>query len=291
MVVGDWNGKEVAVAKYIDDGSVERKKVMREEFKKEVEMRSRLQHDNLVNLVAFCCPDINHPSEPYLLVMDRMDKSLQELVDEKGKLSLQVRVELMMDVAKAMLYLHIQEVMHRDLKPANVLVKMQVGEEGRGKWQAKISDFGISKQLTGDIKTMVQTAEVGTWMYLAPEMTKNEPAGRKSDVYSCAMSFFQILTSRFPYNNQNEWMQSMFDESMRPKFGDGDGVPAELQTLVEHMWQHDAADRSTFDQVLASLTNIQARLAQQQQIQAGGLAAASASQPAALVRLASIDGD
>jgi len=91
------------------------------------------------------------------------------------------------------------------------------------------------------------------------------------------MMFFQILTGRYPFYVEDEsvWMQSLRDESIRPKFIDSDGVAMELQRLVSGMWRQDSANRPTFKQVLTSLIDFQSHLSQQPPAAASGSALAT----------------
>lgn len=71
------------------------------------------------------------------------------------------KLQIALDVAQALVYLHNFQpaIIHRDLKSRNILLD--------GKWQAKLSDFGISRVISID-ETM--TSNVGTIAWIAPEV-------------------------------------------------------------------------------------------------------------------------
>ncbi|KAG6612934.1 TKL protein kinase [Phytophthora cinnamomi] len=98
---------------------------------------------------------------------------------------------LALDVAEALVYLHSFEspMIHRDLKPNNVLLSE--------KWEAKLTDFGVSRELTED-QTM--TAEIGTISWIAPEVLRGERYSEKADVYSFGVIMTELDTCRRPYS-------------------------------------------------------------------------------------------
>lgn len=97
---------------------------------------------------------------------------------------------LALDIAEALVYLHSFEspIIHRDLKSKNVLLN--------DVWEAKLTDFGISRELTED-ETM--TAEVGTVSWIAPEVLRGEHYSEKADVYSLGVILTELDTCRRPY--------------------------------------------------------------------------------------------
>lgn len=97
---------------------------------------------------------------------------------------------LALDIAEALVYLHSFEspIIHRDLKSKNVLLSET--------WEAKLTDFGISRELT-DEETM--TAEIGTVSWIAPEVLRGEQYSEKADVYSFGVILTELDTCRRPY--------------------------------------------------------------------------------------------
>lgn len=144
-----------------------------DEFQAEIAMLTKVRHRNLVSILGF-----SMEGQERLLVYEFMPQGAlsKHLFHWKSAglnpLSLKRRLNIALDVARGMEYLHNlgqQSFIHRDLKSANILL----GDDFR----AKVSDFGLVK-LAPDGKYSVATRLAGTFGYLAPEY-----AGECSFIY------------------------------------------------------------------------------------------------------------
>jgi serine/threonine protein kinase len=126
---------------------------------------------------------------------------LEENVHESQSgppLPLLLALDIMLQLAEAMNYLHKSEVMHCDLKPINVLINVVENESYIfPSVRVKLTDFGISKLNLNNSR--LATREVGTAKWRAPEVFPFGPRNKytkAADVYSYAMVFFEVLTGR-----------------------------------------------------------------------------------------------
>lgn len=107
------------------------------------------------------------------------------------QLSINQRLDLFLDVCRAVTYAHEHLVIHRDIKPGNILV--DVGGE------VKLLDFGIAKLIEENGAQTATAIRVFTPEYAAPEQVRGERMTTAVDVYSLGVLLYELLTGRLPY--------------------------------------------------------------------------------------------
>jgi serine/threonine protein kinase/class 3 adenylate cyclase len=170
------------------------------------------------------------------------------------KIPLNVRVEIIAQLASALQQAHAAGVTHKDLKPSNVLVT------GPGQTPAdvrvKLTDFGawLDKQMTLD-GTARTTTLIGSPLYLSPEQARGElkltPA---SDIYALGAILYELLTGRPPFVRAS--FSAVLDahrheEPSLPTL-DNPGVPDALQRICLKAMAKRLVDRYTSIQEMAA---------------------------------------
>ncbi|KAA8518459.1 hypothetical protein F0562_015933 [Nyssa sinensis] len=180
------DGTKIAV-KRMEAGVISTKAL--DEFQAEIAVLSKVRHRHLVSLLGYSIE-----GNERLLVYEYMPQGAlsKHLFHWKSlklePLSWKRRLNIALDVARAMEYLHSlahQSFIHRDLKSSNILL----GDDFR----AKVSDFGLVK-LAPDGESSVVTRLAGTFGYLAPEYAVTGKITTKADVFSFGVVLMELLT-------------------------------------------------------------------------------------------------
>ncbi|OVA15841.1 Protein kinase domain [Macleaya cordata] len=230
-----------------------------DDFCREMELLGRLHHRHLVSLRGFCVDK----HERFLMYEYMENGSLKDHLHSSGRtpLSWQTRIQIAIDVANALEYLHFYcdpPLCHRDIKSSNILLDEN--------FVAKVADFGLAHaSKTGAISfEPVNTDIRGTPGYMDPEYVVTQELTEKSDVYSYGVLLLELVTGRRAIqDNRNlvEWSQiHMATESRLPELVDpniGESFDVEqLQTIVTIVrWctQREGRARPSIKQVLRVL--------------------------------------
>lgn len=156
-------------------------------FRREAEAAAQLTHPNIVQIYSVD----SHRGLPYFS-LEYVDGSTLSTLIRESSLSDDQAAKLMMQIARAVHYLHEHEILHRDLKPQNILVT----SDGI----PKVADFGLAKLLSdGDEET--KTGDVlGTPGYMAPEQARGDKSlGPTVDVFGLGAILYAVLTGRGPF--------------------------------------------------------------------------------------------
>jgi len=165
--------------------------VVRRRFERERDILARLSHPNIAQLYDAGVDGSQHP----FLAMEWVDGMSIIEHCRAGRVPLEGRLTLFLQILDAVGYAHGRLVAHRDLKPSNILVT----RDGR----IKLLDFGIAKLLRGDSEdgaTQLTRLNdvVATPGYAAPEQLAGMPITVAVDLYSLGVILHELLTGRRP---------------------------------------------------------------------------------------------
>ncbi|XP_028764306.1 probable LRR receptor-like serine/threonine-protein kinase At3g47570 [Neltuma alba] len=186
-------------------------------FDVECTMLCNLRHRNLIKIIS-SCSDNDFKS----LIMEFMPNgSLNRwLYSYNYCLDILQRLDIMIDVASALEYLHhgsSSPVVHCDVKPSNVLLDNDM--------VAHLSDFGIAK-LLGFGQSEIFTKTLATFGYMAPEYGSKGAVSVKGDVYSFGILLMETLTRKKPTDE-------MFGEGLNLKDWVGESIPHSIISILD----------------------------------------------------------
>lgn len=153
----------------------------------EVEILAHLRHQNLVSLYG-CTSRHSHG---LLLVYEYIPNGTvaDHLHGEKAKpgaLPWPIRLNIAIETASALSYLHASDIVHRDVKTNNILLD--------NNFSVKVADFGLSRLFPTHV-THVSTAPQGTPGYVDPEYHQCYQLTSKSDVFSFGVVLMELISS------------------------------------------------------------------------------------------------
>lgn len=238
-----------------------------------------LRHPNIVQLIGFSVDGYRGRA---MLVMELLDCDLSDIIKERvRKVPLQPpfqtreSIDLIHQIAWGMAYLHKKKIFHGDLKSRNVLVAKHPGDRIR-RYSLKISDFGVSQRVTTPfandedfVNSMSLTGgNIGTTRWMAPEIFRGRKESAKpnsklpdfyspkADVYSFAITCYEILTGETPYRGlkSHKTISDFVLSGGRPKLPDK--LPKDLNNLVVQCWDADPSIRPSFNDICRNIQHL-----------------------------------
>ncbi len=159
-------------------------------LKREAQAAGRLNHPGIVSIYDFgeeTTPDAGCVA---FIAMELIEgRELKQQLDAGQRCTPQQAVHIVSAVLAALQHAHERGVTHRDIKPANVMLLADGG--------VKLADFGVARIEASEL-TQAGTI-IGTPMYMSPEQILGLPVDGRSDLFSCGVLLYELLTATKPF--------------------------------------------------------------------------------------------
>ncbi|GFP91936.1 light-sensor protein kinase [Phtheirospermum japonicum] len=223
----------------------------------EISMELSLSHPNILHIL---CAFADEEKKECFLVMELMSRDLSGYIKEicgprkRIPFSLPVAVDLMLQIARGMEYLHSKKIYHGELSPSNILIKAR-NVSMDGYLHVKVSGFGLSSS----ISSLTQKSPNSSFIWYAPEVLAeqenfengvNSKFTEKADVYSFGMICFELLTGKVPFEDahlQGDKMSRNIRAGERPLFPFHS--PKYITNLTKKCWHTDPIQRPSFSTI------------------------------------------
>jgi WD40 repeat protein/serine/threonine protein kinase len=180
-------------------------------FEAERQALALMDHPNIARVFDAGATDTGRP---YFVMELVKGIPITEYCD-KNNLNTQKRLELFIDVCKAVQHAHQKGIIHRDIKPSNVMITLH-----DGKPVPKIIDFGIAKATQQRLTEKTLFTEyhqfIGTPEYMSPEQAEISglDVDTRSDIYSLGVLLYELLTGTTPFES-DKLRSAAYDEIRR----------------------------------------------------------------------------
>lgn len=181
-LVSDENGNQVAL-KFLKKVqlNLSREEAL-ENFKNEFSILKELNHPNISRILDF---GFDEKIQKYYFTTEFIEGEEFDRACENQPV--EVQEKLIIQVLRALNYLHTRKIYHFDIKPQNILVSYKEGKP----FQVKMIDFGLAGFASSRKK-------VGTPAYMAPEVIKGGHLDGRVDLYSFGMVIYKALVGKLP---------------------------------------------------------------------------------------------
>lgn len=204
-------------------------------FRGEFRALSRLSHKNVLKVYE----GGTFEDRPYFAMELLEGTELREAVVGWRDLPPSERFALaesvLVQIARALEYVHTRGIVHRDVTPANIFLL----PDGT----ARLMDFGVVKEAGGDVTMLGEV--VGTVAYMAPEQIGGGRVDARADLYSLGAVLYLMLTGRRPFNARTlaGYVEKHLNRPVRPPSELAPTLSRKLDDICVRLLAKDPSDR------------------------------------------------
>lgn len=264
-ILHDSRGEEFAISAAID-------------FVAEAQILAGLNHENIVKLHGVSC--FNGQAKDFFIIIDQVEETLNDKIMRWKKIKaiqqsssfFVQKINIVMQIADALQYIHDCGLIYRDLKPQNIGLTTATNtndSEESPITAVKLFDFGLCRRLpavdstddeqkkSGDEDPLFHMSIAGSQRYMPPEMLLNDRYNAKADVYSWAIVFYEMLSLYKPYRRYDADQHKIFvaEYGVRPNLSDLN-LHKDLKLLFFYSWHQDISERYNIKSVRIKLNEV-----------------------------------
>lgn len=197
---------------------------------REFEVLASLRHPNIIAVYDY---GFDQNRQPFLVM--ELIEGAEELTQPSASLTLEQKVDILLQMFEALDYLHRRGVIHRDLKPSNVLISHATGHG----YRVRVLDFGLSLR---ENEEGPNEEAAGTLNYMAPEVLKGGKASIATDLYSGGVIAYELLIGKHPFEGDalDELVESIVSQSID---FDSLDLPDALKNILRRLMARHPEDR------------------------------------------------
>ncbi|PSB52347.1 hypothetical protein C7B67_07305 [filamentous cyanobacterium Phorm 6] len=220
-----------------------------------LEQITRLKHEYQITVYLDCQYTVKvdrletHPNCLVLVLEDFGGLSLKQWIAQtesalsvaRYQLPIAQFLNIAIQLAKALVFLHQNQIIHKDIKPANIIINSETN-------QVKLADFSIASRLNKETANLKNPDRLeGTLAYMSPEQTgrMNRAVDYRSDFYSLGVSFYELLTGKLPFRSTDplELVHCHIAKQPIPIQQLNPQIPQVLAEIAEKLMAKNAEDR------------------------------------------------
>jgi serine/threonine protein kinase len=215
-------------SKFIGDASA------RQRFAREARAAASFRHQNVASVYH-----LGEIGGDYFYAMEFVDgETLEKIIRHAGRLSADLALEIVAQVAAGLDAIHKQHLVHRDIKPSNVMLSHKDGQIE----SVKIIDLGLAKGVAEEGSISAPGTFVGTPGYASPEQFAGVGVDIRSDLYSLGIVLWEMLSGSLPFQGTGSELAYQHQHASLP-VDRLTRVPQQIVPLLETLLEKDPAQR------------------------------------------------
>ncbi|KAG9395170.1 serine/threonine protein kinae HT1-like [Carpediemonas membranifera] len=226
------------------------------EFAREAKTLVELSHPNVLKFLG---ATVKLPAI-YIVTEFCALGSLTEYVERlrrQGRLTPVELLDLVIEAADGLAFIHSRGIVHRDIKPDNFFVSVEE-KVRKNRIRVKVGDLGLAVNNT--TKTMTN---IGTMGFAAPELLQRGDYDQKADVFSFAMTIYALFSEELPFASEKSAFSAMkkINDGIRPEPRRTLTAYPALMDVVTKLWDQEPKNRPTMKTAVKMLRGVRSSMA------------------------------